>query len=87
MDLSKCRDCGNEVSSSASSCQKCGCSRPSSPIHPSAGTALVVLVLMIVMSVCVVTAPDPKPLPPELRHLEPDMSFQDLRGAVLKETE
>ena len=51
--MEKCRDCGTHVSSSASSCPKCGCQNPSLPERYNRNLWLLAGTGFLAMSGCV----------------------------------
>ena len=52
MALSKCRDCGREVSGSARACTGCGCRSPVLPIHPDLLGVLVLVGAVLLVGLC-----------------------------------
>lgn len=64
MSLIKCKECGNEVSSKAETCPKCGVRIARKPIGCGAAIALMFLFVVIGMSVKSIFLPDTSVAPP-----------------------
>lgn len=64
MALIKCKECGNEVSSKAEACPKCGAKVARKPVGCASG--LVILVMLVVLGKCAdsMIRPEPSVSPP-----------------------